>query len=200
MKKFFKGLVTIIIILIVIIIIALAIRGKNKNNSTEELEAQVTELKEQNVKLMKEIADLQNRVLSIERGEDVVTVLESDEDEESKAEVNEGVNEEISEEVSEEEVLQKILSNDAKAVDYNSALEVVNNEDATEQMLLQITKNCLMEDRQLNSRSSAQKLASIITEHPQVSLQILNVMADSELQEVRTAALEKINKMMGDNQ
>ena len=196
MKKFFKGLVTIIIILIVISIIALAIRGKNKNNSTEELEAQVTELKEQNVKLMKEIADLQNRVLSIERGEDVVTVVESAEDEESLAEVNEGV----SEEVSEEDVLQKILSNDAKAVDYNSALEVVNNEDATEQMLLQITKNCLMEDRQLNSRSSAQKLASIITEHPQVSLQILNVMADSELQEVRTAALEKINKMMGDNQ
>ena len=196
MKKIFKSLVTIIIILIVISIIALAIRGKNKNNSTEELEAQVTELKEQNVKLMKEIADLQNRVLSIERGEDVVTVVESAEDEESLAEVNEGV----SEEVSEEEVLQKILSNDAKAVDYNSALEVVNNEDATEQMLLQITKNCLMEDRQLNSRSSAQLLASIITEHPQVSLQILNVMADSELQEVRTAALEKINKMMGDNQ
>ena len=196
MKKNFKGLVAIITILIVISIIALAIRGKNKNNSTEELEAQVTELKEQNVKLMKEIADLQNRVLSIERGEDVVTVVESAEEEESLAEVNEGV----SEEVSEEDVLQKILSNDAKAVDYNSALEVVNNEDATEQMLLQITKNCLMEDRQLNSRSSAQKLASIITEHPQVSLQILNVMADSELQEVRTAALEKINKMMGDNQ
>ena len=196
MKKFFKGLVTIIIILIVISIIALAIRGKNKNNSTEELEAQVTELKEQNVKLMKEIADLQNRVLSIERGEDVVTVVESAEEEESLAEVNEGV----SEEVSEEDVLQKILSNDAECIDYYSALEVVNSEDATEQMLLKVTRNCLLEDRQLNSRSSAQKLASIITEHPQVSLQILNVMADSELQEVRTAALEKINKMMGDNQ
>lgn len=188
MKKFFKGLVTIIIILIVISIIALAIRGKNKNNSTEELEAQVTELKEQNVKLMKEIADLQNRVLSIERGEDVVTVVESAEDGESMAEV------------SEEDVLQKILSNDAECIDYYSALEVVNSEDATEQMLLKVTRNCLLEDRQLNSRSSAQKLASIITEHPQVSLQILNVMADSELQEVRTAALEKINKMMGGNQ
>lgn len=186
MKKFFKGLVTIIIILIVISIIALAIRGKN--NSTEELETQVTELKEQNVKLMKQIADLQNRVLSIERGEDVVTVVESAEDGESMAEV------------SEEDVLQKILSNDAKDVDYYSALEVVNSEYATEQMLLEITRNCLMEDRQLNSRSSAQKLASIITEHPQVSLQVLNVMADSELQEVRTAALEKIKKMMGGNQ
>lgn len=188
MKKIFKSLVTIIIILIVISIIALAIRGKNKNNSTEELEAQVTELKEQNVKLMKQIADLQNRVLSIERGEDVVTVVESAEDEESMAEV------------SEEDVLQKILSNDAKDVDYYSALEVVNSKYATSQMLLEITRNCLMEDRQLNSRSSAQNLASIITEHPKVTLQVLNVMADSELREVRTAALEKIKKMMGGNQ
>lgn len=190
MKKF-KGLVTIIIILIVIIviiIIALVVRGKNKNNSTEELEAQVTALKEQNVELMKEISELQNRVLSIERGEDVVTVVESAEDGESMAEV------------SEEDVLQKILSNDAKDVDYYSALEVVNSKYATSQMLLEITRNCLMEDKQLNSRSSAQNLASIITEHPQVSLQILNVMADSELREVRTAALEKIKKMMGGNQ
>lgn len=188
MKKNLKSLVTTITFVIVIVIIGLVVGGKIRNNSTEELKAQVTELKDQNVKLMKQIAELQNRVTFIEQSEEIVTVVGSAEDEESMAGD------------SREEVLQKILSNDVKAVDYYSALDVANSKYATEQMLLEITKNFLMEVSQLNSRSSAQNLASKITENPKVTLQVLDVMADSQLQEVRKEALKKIEKMMGGNQ